>query len=148
VEAVKTCVPSHGRVAILGLSYKPQTHVIEESQGVMLAAILAKAGYTITAHDPMANGAAQAVLQDAAMITDSVEEAVNSSDAVVFMTPWPEFRTALSGIGSMGFRGVLIDPWGIATSTQAVRVLRLGTGDWLTDHAAREEVVEQEGAGA
>src|SRR5262249_51520685 len=53
---------SSGVVAVLGLSYKPHTPVIEESQGIMLAKALAREGFEVIAHDPMALGPAQAVL--------------------------------------------------------------------------------------
>ena len=50
------------RVGILGLSYKPETAVIEESQGVGLAAQLADQGYARAVYDPLALPAALAVL--------------------------------------------------------------------------------------
>ena len=42
------------RVAVLGLSYKPDTNVVEESQGVMLANRLASDGKFVTVFDPAA----------------------------------------------------------------------------------------------
>ena len=46
------------RIALLGLSYKPQTPVVEESHSVKLAARLADAGYIVSVHDPLAQDAA------------------------------------------------------------------------------------------
>src|SRR5262249_49826372 len=40
------------RIALLGLSYKPQTPVVEESHSVKLAGALADRGYIVTVHDP------------------------------------------------------------------------------------------------
>jgi UDP-glucose 6-dehydrogenase len=52
------------RIALLGLSYKPQTPVVEESHSVKLAARLADAGYIVSVHDPLAQAAAVAMLGD------------------------------------------------------------------------------------
>src|SRR5262249_10854008 len=49
-------------VAVLGMSYKPGTPVIEKSQGVMLAAALAEEGRRVLIFDPMGADAAKAVL--------------------------------------------------------------------------------------
>ena len=60
-ETIRDLIPA-GVVAVLGLSYKPHTPVIEESQGIMLAKALADEGFEVVAHDPMALGPAQSVL--------------------------------------------------------------------------------------
>src|SRR5882757_6573889 len=52
------------RIALLGLSYKPLTPVVEESHSVNLAARLADAGYVVSVHDPLAQAAAVAMLGD------------------------------------------------------------------------------------
>ena len=41
-------------IGILGLSYKPGTNVIEESQGIALATGLIKKGFQVVVYDPMA----------------------------------------------------------------------------------------------
>jgi len=43
-------------VALLGLSYKPGTHIVEESQSLTLAERLLDAGYVVRMHDPKALG--------------------------------------------------------------------------------------------
>jgi UDPglucose 6-dehydrogenase len=53
-EIATARLPAGGTVGVLGLSYKPDTAVIEESQGVALAKRLAEAGYRALAFDPMA----------------------------------------------------------------------------------------------
>ena len=65
-EMVSDLIPDGGTVAVLGMSYKPSTPVIEESQGIMLAKSLKDAGFAVVAHDPMASGPAKTVLGDAA----------------------------------------------------------------------------------
>jgi UDPglucose 6-dehydrogenase len=132
--AVEASVELGGRLAILGLSYKPHTGVIEESQGVALAVLLSKAGYAVTVHDPLANAAGHAVLGDGAVVADTPEEAIRDADAVVVMTPWPQFNGLVWNVGlAEGARRAVIDPWGIAEPVSGIRLVRLGTGDWCAE---------------
>ena len=41
--------------AVLGLSYKPLLHVVEESQGIALALAMADAGMRVIGDDPLAS---------------------------------------------------------------------------------------------
>jgi UDPglucose 6-dehydrogenase len=80
------------RIALLGLSYKPQTPVVEESHSVKLAARLADAGYVVTVHDPLAQDAAIAVLGDKVVAASSLDSAVAQCDLLIVATGWPEYR--------------------------------------------------------
>jgi UDPglucose 6-dehydrogenase len=80
------------RIALLGLSYKPQTPVVEESHSVKLAARLADAGYIVTVHDPLAQDAAIAVLGDKVVGASSLESAVRDADLLIVGTGWPEYK--------------------------------------------------------
>src|SRR3984885_11920831 len=81
------------RIALLGLSYKPQTPVVEESHSVKLAAKLADAGYIVTVHDPLAQDAALAVLGEKVVGASSIEGAVRDCDLLIVGTGWPEYKT-------------------------------------------------------
>jgi len=84
---------AHGStVGVLGLAYKPNTGVIEESQGVALVRRLAGAGYKVLAYDPLALPAAQVVIGDCFIASASAEECVRSCDRVAITTAWPQFR--------------------------------------------------------
>ncbi len=91
-EAVNRLLRDNGKVGILGLSYKPETGVIEESQGVALALRLAEEGKEVYVHDPMALVAAKAILEDKAVPFSSADECVMASNAIVITTPWSQFR--------------------------------------------------------
>jgi len=80
------------RIAILGLSYKPHTPVVEESHSVKLAAKLADAGYIVTVHDPLAQDAALAVLGDKVVGASSIEGAVRECDLLIVATGWPQYK--------------------------------------------------------
>jgi UDPglucose 6-dehydrogenase len=89
---VMSHLPAGGVVAILGLSYKPATPVVEESQSLELARRLAEAGTPVVAYDPAAMGAAQAVLGEKVTFAASANECAHSADVLVLATPWEEFR--------------------------------------------------------
>ncbi len=79
------------KVGILGLSYKPETAVIEESQGLALAARLSEDRREVYVHDPMALSAAMAVLQDKVVPMRSAEECIKAVDVLVITTAWPQY---------------------------------------------------------
>ncbi len=89
-QIVRTNAAGAKSVAILGLSYKPGTPVIEESQAITLASALLEQGVRVILWDALALEPAKAVLQgaDAAL---SATDAVSSADAVVVMTGEAEF---------------------------------------------------------
>ena len=54
--------PTSGPIAVLGLSYKPDTAVIEQSQGVALVDRLCAHGHRVLAYDPKALDATRAAV--------------------------------------------------------------------------------------
>jgi UDPglucose 6-dehydrogenase len=118
-----------GTVAVLGLSYKPGTNVIEESQGVMLAAALAKSGYRVVVHDPLAMDAARAVFDPSISLAASPEAAVAEADVVAVTVPWPEYRQFFAGWRSTGRNRTVIDCWRLvdpAAVSAETTVVQLG----------------------
>src|ERR1035438_3914557 len=61
-ELILSRLPENGTAGILGLSYKPDTGVIEESQGVALAKYLLQSGAKVVVYDPEAMDNAKAHL--------------------------------------------------------------------------------------
>jgi UDPglucose 6-dehydrogenase len=78
-------------IGILGLTYKPNTDVIEAAPGLLLAQELISRGVTVTAYDPAGNRAAGILLGGMAHLADCAEECVQNAQVVVVTTPWPEF---------------------------------------------------------
>jgi UDPglucose 6-dehydrogenase len=113
-------------VGILGLSYKPDTAVVEESPGVALAQVLADAGYEVYVFDPVANDAALAALSGVARGAASVDELLERSDVVVIATPWPEFAQLPLDVND---RPIVIDCWGVLNHeryAESTNIIRLG----------------------
>ncbi len=136
--AVEALTHRGATVALLGMSYKPDTAVIEESQGVMLAGILARQGYLVIVSDPLATEAASAVLGAAAQATPDPTAAVRQADLVVIMTPWPAFKAIPSDAFRRGAEAVtVIDPWRlIDAASSGANVVHMGSGGWKS--AARK----------
>ena len=82
-ERVLELVPEGGSVAVLGLSYKPDSNVIEEAAGFLLVRSLVEAGARVTVHDPMAMDAVRQVLGDSVAYASGVADAVQGKDVVV-----------------------------------------------------------------
>lgn len=86
IEMLKPHLPSGATVAVLGLAYKPMSHVIEESPGVYLCRALSDAGYRVIGHDVLAARGAEEELKMKALVTDSLVEALRDADVVVVAT--------------------------------------------------------------
>lgn len=74
-------------VAVLGLAYKPDTAVIDESQSVQIARALAAAGARVVGHDALAGAAVRAAHGDAIRVLDDVQACIDVADVVLITTP-------------------------------------------------------------
>lgn len=80
------------KVALLGLAFKPGTSDARRSPGVKLANILDKAGASVIAYDPHANGEAKEDLRKSVTVAKTLQEAIKKSEAVFIATDWDEFH--------------------------------------------------------
>jgi UDPglucose 6-dehydrogenase len=138
-ETISDSIQS-GVVAVLGLSYKPHTPVIEESQGIMLASALAKKGFEVIAHDPMALGPAQAVLGATVKLVPSAQGAVSQADVVVIVTPWADYTEISSQWVANGRTRFIIDCWrqlDPAQFPEHCKIVRLGHQETISAAAKR-----------
>lgn len=114
-----------GSITVLGLAYKPDTPVIEESQGVMIARDLAAEGRRVTVFDPLAMDNARHVLDYRVTYADSLESAVKDADTVIVTTP----DVAYSGLAQAlaGRQGVtVIDCWRLMPAGASAKVVQVG----------------------
>lgn len=81
-------------VAILGLSFKPDTDDVRESPPLVLAKELLDLGANLRVYDPAAMVNSKKILGLSTKITWCVDEleAAKGSDAIVLMTEWKQFR--------------------------------------------------------
>ena len=131
-ELVKRQHTGDGAIGILGLTYKPDTDVVEESFGLLLAQELSAGNLPVVAYDPRVNSAP--ALGQIANIRSvaSAQECIGQSGVVVLATPWQEFREIpMSQWARHSPPRAVIDCWRILNHLEGadgVRYIRLGFG--------------------
>ena len=80
------------RLAVLGLSFKPDTDDMREAPSVGIIQELLAKGANITAYDPVAMENAKTVLPKSVVFVSDAYKAVHQADAVIILTEWNEFR--------------------------------------------------------
>ncbi len=115
VDIIKSKRDTSNTVGVLGLSYKPDTNVIDASQGVLLAQALGKEGYPVVAYDPAAMETTKQMVGESVTFAASAERCIEESAVIVISTPWncfAEIRPGLfTGKTADGAPKVLIDCW-------------------------------------
>jgi UDPglucose 6-dehydrogenase len=92
VESILARLGEGGTAGVLGLSYKPNTEVIEESQGIAIAQALLDTGARVVVYDPAAMEGAKRVLSGDVVFAASAAECVQCADVLAITTPWAEFQ--------------------------------------------------------
>ncbi len=110
LELVSKMTEPGATVAILGLSYKPDTSVCEMSQGVEIANLLLAAGFIVVAHDPQADHSTAPDLDARVQFISDLDGAVTQASSVVLTTAWPEFQSLTREQLHGKF---VVDAWGI-----------------------------------
>ncbi|MBI1182590.1 MAG: nucleotide sugar dehydrogenase [Alphaproteobacteria bacterium] len=78
-------------VAVLGLTFKPNTDDMRESPSLDIIPALQRAGATIRAYDPQGMAEAARLLNDVTFCGDAYD-AMDGADAVAIVTEWNQFR--------------------------------------------------------
>jgi len=131
-ELVKSHSSGKGAIGILGLTYKPDTDVVEESFGLLLAQELSAANFPVIVYDPGADMARALGQSKGIQQASSAQECISQSDVVVLATPWQEFRELPTDRWARQRRPrAVIDCWGFLSNlreVEGVRYVRLGFG--------------------
>lgn len=117
VTTIESVVNPPASVAVLGLAYKPDTPVCDESQGIQIANELASLGYRVLAHDPAAMETAGEALDSEVRRMATAREAIKESHVIVITTPWKEYAEIAQ---DQLFEKSVIDPWGVLPSGQGI----------------------------
>lgn len=97
------------KIAILGVSFKPNTDDIREAPSLYVIPLLQEAGAKISAYDPAAMEPAAAEIENVTWCKDAYT-AIDGADALVILTEWNEFRALdLDQIGSVMAQKILCD---------------------------------------
>ncbi|ANU13891.1 UDP-glucose dehydrogenase family protein [Planococcus halocryophilus] len=94
IRKLTDCIPdiSGKKIAVLGLSFKPNTDDLRESASILVTEELIKQGAEVVAYDPIAMDNAKTVLNSSIQYADSIEEAIENSDAALILTDWDEIK--------------------------------------------------------
>ena len=97
-------------VAILGLSFKPETDDMRESASIPLTKALVAEGATVRAFDPEAMENAKELLPRQVEYCSQSYETAEGADVLVILTEWNQFRSLdMARIRSLMRRPVVVD---------------------------------------
>jgi len=107
LEQVKSRATQNDVVAILGLAYKPDTYIVEESAGLYLAQTMHRQGYKVVVHDPGATPANCPSMHEFERL-DNLEALKTRKDVkvAVICCPWPQYQNLKLAPGT-----ALLSPW-------------------------------------
>ena len=92
IEALGGTDAARGKkVAMLGLTFKPNTDDMRDSPSIAIALALADAGIEVAAYDPEGMALAKPLMPAVTMVSDPYA-AIDGADAVVIVTEWDAFR--------------------------------------------------------
>ena len=103
------CVQPGDAVAVLGMAYRPDTYIVEESAGLHIAQSLKRSGCRVLVHDYSAHPKNSPALLEFEQLTDPTRlNKEKRLKAVLICCPWAGYR-------NLKFpRGVKVfDPWGV-----------------------------------
>ena len=97
------------RVAMLGLTFKPNTDDMRDSPAIGVAQALVDAGVSVAAYDPEGMEQARPLMPEVKM-KDDPYAAIEGADAVVIVTEWNVFRALdLNRVKQLANAPVLVD---------------------------------------
>lgn len=102
-------------IAVLGMAYKPDTPVVEESQGVAIARGLAELGFQVLVHDPHPlQGILPTLMLDKAVPVEHAADAIRQSELVVITTASKEYANLPTDVFCAdGRKRTILDCWRI-----------------------------------
>ncbi len=98
------------RVAIWGLSFKPETDDMRLAPSLSVIQALLDGGATVRVFDPVAMDECRRRLGDKVEYASDMYDAANDADAVALLTEWKQFRLPSWGVVRKAMRGnVIVD---------------------------------------
>jgi UDPglucose 6-dehydrogenase len=80
------------RIAVLGLSFKPNTDDIRDAPALRIIDRLLKEGASVTVHDPAAMSNVKEIYEEKVDYADSALECISNADCTIVVTEWDTFR--------------------------------------------------------
>lgn len=103
------CVTEGDTVAVLGMAYRPDTWIVEESAGLHIAQTIKRSGCRVVVHDYAATPKNSPSLLEFEVISDlAALKKEKRLKAVLICCPWPGYKKLSLPKGAKVF-----DPWGV-----------------------------------
>ena len=112
------------KIAVLGLSFKPNTDDLRESPALYLIDLLVEQKAMISCHDPVAykNGRNAELKSLPIILSKTAEESLKDADAAVLMTAWDEYKKLTPAIFKRALkRPVVVDGRRIFSKEQFIK---------------------------
>lgn len=121
-------------IAILGLTYKPNTDIVLESDAIKIALALLQAGAKLRVYDPAGMENVRRDMGDENMkYTSSALECIKDADLAIIATPWDEFKClTLDDFTRNMKQPVLLDCWRLLRQleyTDKLNFIAVGLGN-------------------
>lgn len=98
------------KIAVLGLTFKPNTDDLRESPSILVVKLLLKEEVVVVCHDPIISFNRTELKNMDIAFTKTAEEALKSADGVLIMTAWDEYKKLTPAIFEKQMRNpVVID---------------------------------------
>ena len=92
IEKIKSSINNDAKIAVLGLSFKPESDDIRQTPALEILNLLIENGYKkIVAYDPLANELFDKKYHLSIEYADSMESAIKDVENVIILTGWKEF---------------------------------------------------------
>jgi len=110
IEALGGAEEARGKkVAMLGLTFKPNTDDMRDSPAIAIAQALGDAGVSVTAYDPEGMELAKPLMPGVAMASNAYD-AIEGAHAVAIVTEWDAFRALdLERVKSLAAQPLMVD---------------------------------------
>lgn len=79
-------------IAVLGLTFKPETDDMRDAPSLTILPALADKGAKVKAHDPQGLEEAGTLLPDSIALHSHIDDAVAGADGIVLITEWNQYR--------------------------------------------------------
>jgi UDPglucose 6-dehydrogenase len=134
-EIVKSHRSDSQSIGILGLTYKPNTDVVEESFGLLLAQELSSGDLPVIVYDPSSEAIRALGTRKSIRVAASAEQCIAESGLVVLATPWQTFHEIpASRWAAHSEPRVVVDCWrslGHLDGVAGIHYVKLGFGSTL-----------------
>lgn len=130
LKLVKKNIVKGSKVSVLGLSYKPNTEIIEASQAVDIASAIKESGAEVYVYDPMANFLTKRIYGNRFKYTNNISDCLKDSQVCLVMTAWGEFIKIKPEVFEklMRKKSTLIDCWRLYDRNKFKKINYIGLG--------------------